>query len=231
MLLAVALSVGAGLSSSAVAAPSETPKALYDAALKADLSGDALASQELLLTLASRYSDSRYGQAARRRIGGGLGAAAPAVVGVLAAVAIPAFVKYTKRSKTVEASMNLRRLFDGQVSHFSAERANTSGEILPNQFATTTKPAPAQVPCGVAVAPRGFDQPGFKALNFAPQDPIRFQYQVISEGVGTDARFTVRAVGDLDCDGVLSTFERVGHVDPDGNVNGGAGIFKENPLE
>ncbi len=40
-----------------------------------------------------------------------------------------------------------------------------------------------------------------------------------------------RAIGDLNCDGVLSTFERVGHIDDENNVNGGAGLFKENEFE
>ncbi len=42
---------------------------------------------------------------------------ATATAGVLAAVAIPAFMKYIRRSKTVEASMNVRRLWDSEVAY------------------------------------------------------------------------------------------------------------------
>ena len=62
-------------------------------------------------------------------------------------------------------------------------------------------------------------------------DPHYYSYEYVSEGTGTSARFTARAVGDLDCDGVLSTFERVGAVDAALNVMGGGGIYVENELE
>ena len=47
-----------------------------------------------------------------------------AIIGILAAVAIPAFMKYIRRSKTVEATMNIRKMFDATVSYFASERAD-----------------------------------------------------------------------------------------------------------
>ena len=38
-----------------------------------------------------------------------------AIIGILAAVAIPAFMKYIRRSKTTEALMNVRKMFDSSV--------------------------------------------------------------------------------------------------------------------
>src|SRR5205814_7177574 len=46
-----------------------------------------------------------------------------AIIGILAAVAIPAFMKYIRRSKTTEATMNIRKLFDSSVSYFEEEHA------------------------------------------------------------------------------------------------------------
>ena len=43
-----------------------------------------------------------------------------AIMGLLAAIAIPAFTKYIRRSKTSEAVMNLRKLFDGSVATTAA---------------------------------------------------------------------------------------------------------------
>ena len=51
-----------------------------------------------------------------------------AILGILAAVAIPAFLKYIKRSKTTEATMNIRKMYDSSVSYFSTEHANLVGE-------------------------------------------------------------------------------------------------------
>jgi len=50
-----------------------------------------------------------------------------AIIGILAAVAIPAFMKYIRRSKTVEATMNVRKLFDSSVSYFEGEHADKGG--------------------------------------------------------------------------------------------------------
>src|SRR5438105_1726667 len=57
-----------------------------------------------------------------------------AIIGCLAAVAIPAFVKYTRRAKTVEATMNVRKLFDSSVAYYDGEHADTAGGILPKMF-------------------------------------------------------------------------------------------------
>ncbi|HWE31202.1 MAG TPA: prepilin-type N-terminal cleavage/methylation domain-containing protein, partial [Polyangia bacterium] len=44
-----------------------------------------------------------------------------AIIGVLAAVAIPSFIKYTRRSKTSEALMNIRKMYDGAVAYYVGE--------------------------------------------------------------------------------------------------------------
>ena len=44
-----------------------------------------------------------------------------AIIGILAAVAIPGFMQYIKSSKTAEAKDNLKAIGDGAVSYFEAE--------------------------------------------------------------------------------------------------------------
>ena len=66
-----------------------------------------------------------------------------AIIGILAAVAIPAFMKYIRRSKTVEATMNVRKLYDSSVSYYEAEHADSAGTILAKQFPTAA-PHPAR---------------------------------------------------------------------------------------
>ena len=41
------------------------------------------------------------------------------IIGILAATALPAFMKYIRRSKTVEAMMNVRKLYDSSVAYFA----------------------------------------------------------------------------------------------------------------
>ncbi len=159
-----------------------------------------------------------------------------AMMGVMAAIAIPAFVKYIKRSKTIEASMNVRKMFDSAVTYYYEERAGLDGTIQPQAFPPSAPLTPAYDRCA-----KGEDKflptadhwnlPGWLALNFAMDDPHYYRYEFISSGTGRDAKFTARAIGDLDCDGVYSTFERVGSIDDEGNVTGGVGLYMENELE
>ena len=57
-----------------------------------------------------------------------------AIIGILAAVAIPAFLKYVKQSKTVEASTNLRKLYDGEVAYYDEEHVDISGTLQSKAF-------------------------------------------------------------------------------------------------
>ena len=57
-----------------------------------------------------------------------------AIMGLLAAIAIPAFTKYIRRSKTSEAVMNLRKLFDGSVAYYNRDFSDRAGKTVVSQF-------------------------------------------------------------------------------------------------
>jgi type IV pilus assembly protein PilA len=160
-----------------------------------------------------------------------------AIIGILAAVAIPAFMKYIRRSKTSEATMNVRKMFDSSVSYYTDEHSIRNGAILLRKFPDTTPTNPAGKACNgsdsVKIQPTANMWAGatWQALAFAVDDPFYYQYTYLSTGRATSAGFTARANGDLNCDNVLSTFERIGTVDAENNVIGGAGVFKENEVE
>lgn len=210
------------------AADGTAARKLFDDAVRAQLNGDALAYNALLARLAAHYPETRHGRAAGRRLSGsGFGIAG---VGILAAVAIPAFMKYQRRAKTTEVKLNLRQMHDAAVAYYSTEHATRMGEILPRAFPASAGPTPAKMPCGdnpVWASPELWRAPAWRALNFGPSGKVRYQYSFISDGKS----FTARANGDLNCDGVLSTFERIGRIDAQGNVDSGAGMFVENELE
>ena len=46
-----------------------------------------------------------------------------AIIGILAAVAIPAFIKYIRKSKTVEATEGLDKINIGAKSYFQADES------------------------------------------------------------------------------------------------------------
>jgi type IV pilus assembly protein PilA len=159
-----------------------------------------------------------------------------AIIGILAAVAIPSFMKYIRRSKTTEASMNIRKLFDSSVAYFEAEHTDSTGSTLPKQFPVAAGPAPTATCCG---QPGGkcrpdntvWTAPSWMSLNFSVDDAFYFQYQYASAGTDTGSTFRADAYGDLNCDTVLSTFERTGSIDSAMNVTGGSGLFIVNDLE
>jgi type IV pilus assembly protein PilA len=162
-----------------------------------------------------------------------------AIIGILAAVAIPAFMKYIRRSKTVEATMNVRKLFDSSVSYFEAEHAKIDGSILEKQFPAivTKNPAPkANTCCGQAgdkckPDPTNFDDAGWAALNFSVDDPFYYWYQYDSAGLDTAANFSAWAFGNLDCDKIYATYMRSGSVLADRSVTGGSGLYSNNDIE
>ncbi|MBN2530190.1 MAG: type II secretion system protein [Deltaproteobacteria bacterium] len=65
------------------------------------------------------------------------------VLGILAAVAIPAFINYMKRAKTTEATVNVTRCYEGAVAYFESQKT------LPQSADWT----PAQTPSGDGATP------------------------------------------------------------------------------
>jgi type IV pilus assembly protein PilA len=136
------------------------------------------------------------------------------VMGIMAAVAIPAYMKYIRRSKTVEASVNVRKLADAAAGYASTHKKA--------RFPASTKWTPAASCCGkpgdqCAPDAHAWDAPTWKALNFSISDSHYYQYRVTTEGKGAQSRMTVEARGDLDCDGIFSDYKRTVTLDPQGN--------------
>ena len=181
-----------------------------------------------------------------------------AIIGILAAVAIPAFLRYIKQSKTAEATANIEKIAKGAIAYFEKNHVtrgvgNGKGLIIEKQFpgkgATLLTPNSIDgTLCvngsSVKVDPNitntaAFDERGpdgqngvWKALNFSMGDPYQFQYEFESAGVGKAATFTAAAHGDLDCDNtVFSTFEIQAQVTPSMEIQRAPGIYEKDPLE
>ena len=161
-----------------------------------------------------------------------------AIIGILAAVAIPAFMKYIRRSKTVEATMNIRKVYDSSVAYFESEHADIAQKILPKQFPDTVADTPGVNSCcgqpGDKCAPNPATWGASKtwaALNFSVDDPFYFWYKYDSAGTDKASNFSAWAFGNLDCDATYSTFMRGGHIDANNNPTGGSGLFTKNEIE
>jgi hypothetical protein len=165
-----------------------------------------------------------------------------AIIGLLAAIALPAFSRYAKKSRTAEAAGHLNRMWLGSVTYYETDhflQAQTGTTTLPKQF-----PGPVSEEVGNG-GPDCCSNPGGKcpandpafegavwqALDFGIADPYNFMPVYRSVGQAGAAVFTAQAIGNLDCDSVRSTFTRIGGIGPSGEVGGGSAPQIENELE
>jgi prepilin-type N-terminal cleavage/methylation domain-containing protein len=157
---------------------------------------------------------------------------AVAIVSILASVGIPSFMKYVKKSKTVEAGINLRKLYDGEVAYYLDPHVDANGLPLSRQF-MECPPTPDAVPR--ASKGHGIWTGGWESIQFGIDTYVTYQYRVVTNGVDVSAEFTARAVGDLDGNNTEATYERWGWVEDDGTargeVFGSSGLLITEPFE
>jgi prepilin-type N-terminal cleavage/methylation domain-containing protein len=169
-----------------------------------------------------------------------------AIIGILAAIAIPAFARYVKRSRTAEAAGHLNKMWAGAVAYYETDhmtQAAGGAVALPRQFPNDASGVfvPTSVTgAGCCGAPGDkcpgndthYNDPTWMALNFNLPDPYSYRPSFSSAGTGTGATFTATATGDLDCDTTVSTFTRIGGIGATGDVTGGGvGATTQNELE
>jgi type IV pilus assembly protein PilA len=166
-----------------------------------------------------------------------------AIIGVLAAVAIPAFTNYVKRAKTSEVGGNLKAMFTGAAAYYQAEHwdrglAQTATPstacIVVGEFSTPNQPGVAKQRIDWSVP--GPQRAAFQALNFSIADPVYYQYWVRGNGAicGNPAGaelYSFQAVGNLDGAGLTSLFEIQAGASQTNELFRSPGIYVENELE
>jgi prepilin-type N-terminal cleavage/methylation domain-containing protein len=165
-----------------------------------------------------------------------------AIIGILAAVAIPAFTRYIKKSRTTEAVGHLNKMWAGSVTYYMADFTGTatggSAVALPKQFPGPSATEEQNPDCCGQVGSRC---PGgssvwatdavWKALKFALADAHNYVPGYSGSGTGTAAKFTAAAFGNLDCNVTGSEFRRDGFITTNGDVAGQTLPFIVNELE
>ncbi len=129
-----------------------------------------------------------------------------AIIGILAAIAVPNFMLFQLRSKTGEAKMNLAAIRTAEEGYFAEFGTYVAAVSHGNTALTTTK------------QPWAGGNAGYQQLGWAPEGDVYFFYTVVAP-VGNE--WAASAIGDLDGDAVnLSAF---GYIHPiPGNLNVGA---------
>jgi type IV pilus assembly protein PilA len=171
-----------------------------------------------------------------------------AIIGILAAVAIPAFMTYMKKGKSSETSENMNAIFVGAKTYFETPHSPPGAvTVLTGLIPDTAAITPAADCCStggkcppeatqwqVGGAPDGDT---WAAINFSIEKAHYYQYEfdvtTPTSSTTTTGEFTVRATGDLDCDGTPGIHELVGIRNPaygDGISSSGI-ITSANPTE
>jgi prepilin-type N-terminal cleavage/methylation domain-containing protein len=128
-----------------------------------------------------------------------------AIIGILATVAIPAFMDYVKRSKKTEATLQLDKISKNAKRTYGETGSYPSGSAGP-----TPTPVNAGKGCcgGAGKRPNHCAaNPGawtgvWQQLEFEIDEDSLFYYSY----TGTATAYTALAVGDLDCDGLEVTY-------------------------
>jgi type IV pilus assembly protein PilA len=160
-----------------------------------------------------------------------------AIIGVLAALAVYGVRKYIAHTKTAEARNALGRI--GNAAVFVYEQERMAGSVLPQSSDATMSRALCQsasrpVPQSITqVQGRKFQSAtsdwnadaavnaGFACLHFTIDQPQYYMYSYKLTGSGTKPgdSFTGTAIGDLDGDGIQSTFSLTGQINPSYSIN------------
>jgi hypothetical protein len=108
-----------------------------------------------------------------------------------------------RRHLTSEAEANLQRIYDGEVRYFNCSSENSGPQFVSAKATLSTAPTMGVYPADPSAWTR---DPGWRAIGFTISAPNRYQYRV--ETTDPAHGFTATAIGDLDGDGVHSTFSR-----------------------
>jgi prepilin-type N-terminal cleavage/methylation domain-containing protein len=158
-----------------------------------------------------------------------------AIIGILAAVAIPAFINYIRKSKASEVNENLKRCYRGVVDYYDKPRARfdaggiatgtTTSSVLPGETLTFDAFGPTAIPADLGALsgetgypPWPVEADGnatqlYKAIDFMVTEAVYGAYQYrwakAPSDIGTadEVAFWCDAWTDIDDDDVIAFWQ------------------------
>jgi type IV pilus assembly protein PilA len=159
-----------------------------------------------------------------------------AILGILAALAIPAFIGYVRRSKTSEATGNVNSIFKSAASYMSIERTGQGMTATTGSYCAVGTDV---LNPGTPNATKQRYIPGLnaQALGFSVADFVYYGYGLTSGGAGcgktanNSTIYTFFAQGNLDGDTTLSKFSLSAGTDNELTLYHARGFYIENEIE
>ena len=111
-----------------------------------------------------------------------------AIIGILAAIAIPNFLRFQLKAKTSEGKTNLAAIRTAEESYYSEYGSYISADASPPAINNNTKIAFAHATAGE----------GFDIVGWSPEGEVYFQYGVAVPT--TTSQFYATAVANIDAD-------------------------------
>jgi type IV pilus assembly protein PilA len=133
-----------------------------------------------------------------------------AIIGILAAIAIPNFIRYQLKSKQGEAKTVIGGLrtslegFRGEYDVYPNCARNPGGMLDATKEAWVMGACPTActranpAPCSGA--------PGYDCIGYQPTGSVYFDYQVAAAAAAGGWAFSASSIGDLDEDGMTAAF-------------------------
>jgi prepilin-type N-terminal cleavage/methylation domain-containing protein len=141
-----------------------------------------------------------------------------AIIGILAAVAIPMFLDSMKTSKYSEAKVQLAKIRDRAKTEYATKATYpVVATALTPGVACCTQDVSGNKKCAGGVAADWITPATWTKLDFQVDEDFYFQYQYTGAGTGLTSTFTATARADMDCDTVFVTFTQTGSVSASGN--------------
>jgi prepilin-type N-terminal cleavage/methylation domain-containing protein len=158
-----------------------------------------------------------------------------AILGIIAAIAIPAFTGYIARSKTSEVASNLNQMFKGASSYYSGDRAAKGLGSTVTGYCTIGNAGPQPATPGKGKQ-KFVPDTGMSAIHFLIADFVYFSYGLSSSGAAcahtaNSNLYTFYANGDLDGDSILSVFSLATATDSQNLMYHARGLYIYNEME
>jgi len=165
------------------------------------------------------------------------------IIGILAAIAIPAFTDYMQRARSSEAMDNLKGMFVGAAAYYGREqwRSRSVNVTVSTSSATshcTVLGATTSAPptASKSIIDWRLESPSFEHIGFTTRDPVYFQYEIgggdgLCSHNGGETLYSFRAYGNLDGDSVTSLYELAAGSSPLNELMRAPGIYKLNGSE
>jgi type IV pilus assembly protein PilA len=116
-----------------------------------------------------------------------------AIIGILAAIAIPNFVRFQLRSKSSEGKTNLAGIRTAEESYFAEYGNYIAAAVSPATLAAPSSSKQAFMDTGALGA-------NFNTVGWAPEGQVYFRYETV---VGMASDYAAAAEADIDADLVV----------------------------